>query len=159
MATRPFPVAAPGSLLKGFKSGSSEKPIEEAPKKKSMKSSEGKQKKASRERNEAHLALIRQCPCVACGREPSEAAHIRQAAPGKPPIGMGMKPDDKFTVPLCHRCHMRQHEVGEKPFFEAQGIDPLLMAAALFSKSPDLLAMRKIAISGVTSEDVGKAEV
>lgn len=111
-----------------------------------MKSRPGKQKKAARERNEKHLALIRKCPCVSCGKDQGcDAAHIRQAAPGKPPIGMGLKPDDKFTVPLCHDCHLRQHSVGEKPFFAALKIDPLLLAAKLFAKSPDLVAMQAIA--------------
>lgn len=151
MATRPFPTAPPGSLLKGFKSNEKQNAEAEgdSPKKRSMKSHLGKQKTAARERDEAHLKLIRQCPCLVCGGEPSEAAHIRQSAPGKPPIGMGLKPDDKFTVPLCHGCHMRQHEVGEKSFFAEQGIKPLLVAAKLFAKSPDLVAMRAIAIAEI----------
>ena len=52
------------------------------------------------------LAFIRTLNCVICNAPPpSEAAHIRMGLAG----GMGMKGPDKWTVPLCHRCHSKQH--------------------------------------------------
>ena len=45
-----------------------------------------------------HLAFIRQLPCVACGKAaPSEAAHVRTGTDS----GVGMKPGDRYAVPLC----------------------------------------------------------
>ena len=45
-----------------------------------------------------HLAFIRLLPCVACGKAPpSEAANVRTGTDG----GVGMKPGDRYTVPLC----------------------------------------------------------
>jgi hypothetical protein len=52
-----------------------------------------------------------------------------------------LKPDDKWTVPLCHEHHMEQHSVGEVPFFEAIGIDPIKVARELYDVSPDLTMM------------------
>lgn len=98
-----------------------------------------------RERDEEHLAAVRQCICLSCGKNPAgEAAHIRMASAvyGKRESGIGEKPDDKFTVPLCHECHMEQHAIGERPFFEAIGISPLSTAGLLYHVSPNVSAMR-----------------
>src|SRR5215813_891921 len=46
----------------------------------------------------AHLAFVRLLPCVACGKAaPSDAAHVRTGTDG----GTGMKPGDRYAVPLC----------------------------------------------------------
>ena len=101
-----------------------------------------------RERNESYLAMIRQLPCIRCCHMPSEAAHIRMSAPGKPPEGKGMKPSDRYTVPLCSECHTispdSQHRVGEKKFWARLNTDPLQLAAKLYSAAPDLVAMRAV---------------
>jgi len=92
-------------------------------------------------RSSSHLAAIRQLPCIACGREgETEAAHIRVGTDG----GMGVKPHDKFAVPLCRACHRQQHQVGEVTFWSGLGIDPTGAANALWVKSGDLDAMRRI---------------
>jgi hypothetical protein len=68
-----------------------------------------------------HLAFVRQLPCVACGRAaPSDAAHVRKGANG----GVGVKPADRYAVPLCNACHALQHGVGELSFWAALRIDP-----------------------------------
>ena len=98
-----------------------------------------------RERDEEHLAAVRQCMCLKCGKDPAgEAAHIRMAsaAHGKRETGMGEKPHDKFTVPLCHECHMDQHAIGEIPFWSALGISPLRAAGLLYHVSPNVMAMK-----------------
>jgi hypothetical protein len=52
-------------------------------------------------------------PCVACGKAaPSEAAHVRTGTDG----GVGVKPGDRYAVPLCTACHARQHRIGELSF-------------------------------------------
>ncbi len=89
-------------------------------------------------KDEKHLALIRRCQCLACLAEPAEAAHIRYADPSrnKPMTGMGLKPADRWAVPLCPSCHRdgpgAQHSMGERVFWEGHRIDPLEVAIELF---------------------------
>ena len=84
-----------------------------------------------------HLAFVRQLPCVACGKAaPSEAAHVRTATDG----GIGVKPGDRYAVPLCAACHAKQHGVGELTFWSGLRIDPLNVALRLWTISPDVSA-------------------
>ena len=53
-------------------------------------------------RDAKRLAAVRKLPCVRCGNPNSQAAHSNSAKHGK---GRGIKADDQFTIPLCHRCH------------------------------------------------------
>lgn len=130
MSFRIAPPAAPGSLFK-----------QAAPVRK-KKLQMGRQ---PRERDEAHLQAIRQCPCVKCGIDPAgEAAHIRITRAGKPIAGIGNKPSDCWTAPLCHDEHMEQHRVGEVSFWADVGIDPLKLAEKLYAVSPNTEAMRAI---------------
>ena len=48
---------------------------------------------------------------------------------------MGLKPHDKWSVPLCWECHNRQHMTGETTFWTLQGINPLELAKALWWNS------------------------
>ncbi len=86
--------------------------------------------------DEAHRAFIRELPCLLClddtGTDP---AHIRMsdARIGKLNAGIGAKPDDRFTLPLCRECHTEQHSMGERQFWDKRGVDPVLMALALYS--------------------------
>lgn len=96
--------------------------------------------RTARRHDPSHLDFIRQLPCLVTGDNTSvEAAHIRMADPriAKPITGIGVKPDDRFVVPLSGRMHREQHEIGERKFWEARGIDPVLIALALFSVSGD----------------------
>lgn len=62
-----------------------------------------------------YLDFIHSLPCCVCrARPPSQAAHIRTGTGG----GMGLKPHDKWTVPLCDTCHKIQHNIGEKSFWK-----------------------------------------
>ncbi len=58
------------------------------------------------------LQYIRLLPCCMPHEQitDTEAAHIRTAANS----GTGCKPDDKYTVPLCHDCHSIQHQHGHQ---------------------------------------------
>jgi hypothetical protein len=85
-----------------------------------------------------HLAFIRELPSLVAVPGPVEAAHIRYAELryGKEHTGMGEKPDDFWVVPLAHDAHMAQHHAGdERAWWEAQGIDPCLVASLLYSHS------------------------
>lgn len=84
-----------------------------------------------------HLAWIRTLPCVACDSDgPCDAAHVRKSdASLKKLNAMGQKPDDKYTVALCARCHRAdQHtKEGEGAFWARLGIDALDLSLRLWS--------------------------
>ena len=85
----------------------------------------------------AHLAFVRLLPCVACGKAaPSEAAHVRTGTDA----GVGIKPADRYAIPLCTTCHAKQHRVGELTFWSALHIDPLNVAFRLWTISADVEA-------------------
>jgi hypothetical protein len=89
-----------------------------------------------------HLDWIRTLPCVLTLRS-AEAAHIRFADPrfAKRSTGIAERPDDKWAVPLSpemHRLHNdSQHNRNEREFWRSHGIDPCLLAAALWINSGD----------------------
>src|SRR5467141_3661148 len=88
-------------------------------------------------RRAQHLAFVRQLPCVACGKgAPSEAAHVRTGTDG----GTGMKPGDRYAVPLCTACLAKQHRIGELSFWSRLRIDPLNVALRLWTVSADVKA-------------------
>ena len=123
MAARISPKAKPGSLLKGER-----KPG------------------AKRERKPDYLGLVRRCPCLGCDEDPAgEAAHLRMAdnGSGKPITGLGIRPDDCWTLPLCHLCHVKQHVFGEAVFWRDLGLDPVAIALELYSLQGDLEEMRE----------------
>lgn len=123
----------PGSLLKP-----------DFPGKKRKVKPEGHGQRTPREKKPGHLALVRQLPCLGCGWDQGcDAAHLRVSAPGKPITGISRKPDDRWTNPLCHTCHMKQHSMGERDFWKRLKIDPFVMAETLYRLSPDLEAMRQ----------------
>jgi hypothetical protein len=125
MAGRVSAISKPGSLLK---------PDLRAARPKLKVTS-----RSPRERDEAHLAAIRKLACLKCAALPcGEAAHVRMpsGAHGKK-SGMGMKPDDSWSLPLCHHCHMEQHKIGEARFWHDLGISPILLCVELSAVSPD----------------------
>lgn len=90
--------------------------------------------------SEKHLNYIRQLPCTICGDTTAvEAAHVRFADPraAKPITGIGIRPDDLWTVPLCGRHHRQQHLIGERTFWQSVGKDPIFLALALWANSGD----------------------
>ena len=100
----------------------------------------------SRVHDARHLAFIRQLPCITC-RNPheTEACHIRysDARYGKVNPGIGKKPDDKYTLPMCGRCHRRQHAGNERNFWLLHQIDPIGTALELYNVSGNIeLAMK-----------------
>lgn len=88
-------------------------------------------------RNAGHLAFVRSLPCAICGsRPPSEACHIRAGTDG----GLGVKPHDRWTVPMCSAHHREQHQRGEVEFFGSRGVDSHGLATRLWLKSGDQAA-------------------
>jgi hypothetical protein len=101
-----------------------------------------------------HLAFVRQLPCVACGKAaPSSAAHVRTATDG----GVGMKPGDRYAVPLCTTCHAKQHRIGELTFWSALRIDPLNVALRLWTISADIKAGERTVFRARQQIDLAKA--
>ena len=101
-----------------------------------------------------HLAFVRQLPCVACGKAaPSEAAHVRTGTDG----GVGVKPGDRYTVPLCTVCHAKQHRIGELTFWSALHIDPVNAALRLWTVSADIRAGERTVFRARQQIDLAKA--
>lgn len=65
-------------------------------------------------RDKRHLDFIRSLECVLCASPYVEAAHLRMGTDG----GMGMKPSDSFSLPLCSAHHRCQHHISEPKFWE-----------------------------------------
>lgn len=102
-----------------------------------------------RVRSDRHLAAIRSMPCLICGKHsPSEPAHIRlsRAEYKIEQAGMGAKPHDFLTVPLCAEHHRNgndaEHMIGTKAFWRQHGIDPIPIALKLNELSPDQIRMK-----------------
>jgi hypothetical protein len=121
-AGRVSKVSAVGSLLKQFREAK-------------------RPRRPKRELAAGHLALVRRLPCISCDADPAgEAAHLRIGTSA----GTGLKPGDRWALPLCHVCHMQQHAIGEVTFWRGLDLDPVGVAVALFAKSGDLAAMREL---------------
>lgn len=88
-------------------------------------------------RRPAHLAWIRTLPCAVPGcRAASEAAHVRMVDTGG---GMGLKPADWWTVPLCHHHHIEDlHRTSHVAFDAKHGTDLHALAQDLAARSPYL---------------------
>lgn len=90
-------------------------------------------------RSEAHKQWVRGHECAIAGRNGHacggkiEAAHVRTGTDG----GMGVKPGDNWTIPLCGMAHIPdQHQHGERAFELKYGIDMKALAAELWLRSP-----------------------
>ena len=107
-------------------------------------------------RRPQHLPFVRQLPCVACGKAaPSEAAHVRTGTDG----GVGVKPGDRYAVPLCAACHAKQHRIGELSFWSARHIDPLNVALRLWTVSGDIRAGERTVFRARQQIDLAKSRI
>jgi hypothetical protein len=85
--------------------------------------------KTIRLRDKEHLKFITKQPCIVCGREPSDAHHLRFAQPR----ALGRKVSDEFTVPVCRLHHRELHRHGdEAAWWSGLAIDPVPIAVALW---------------------------
>ena len=71
--------------------------------------------------------------------------------------GLGMKPGDRYVVPLCTACHSKQHRIGELSFWSALRIDPLNVALRLWTVSPNIKAGERTVFRARQLIDLGKA--
>jgi ERF superfamily len=88
--------------------------------------------KPVREHDRDHLRFVAAQPCLVCGRTPSDPHHIKFAEQR----ALGRKVSDRFTVPVCRLHHRELHRRGnERAWWQKQGIDPLVIAASLWTKT------------------------
>jgi ERF superfamily len=88
--------------------------------------------KTIRLRDKDHLKFVSKQPCLVCGREPSDAHHLRFAQPR----ALGRKVSDEFTVPICRLHHRELHRQGdEAAWWSNLKIDPVPIAIALWQST------------------------
>ncbi len=102
-----------------------------------------------RVRDREHVKAVAKQPCLICGRQPSDAHHLRFAQHP----ALGRKVSDEFTVPLCRGHHREVHRCGdEAAWWNSAGIDPTVAARALWLETHPLpTTSEKIGIDGATS--------
>jgi DNA recombination protein Rad52 len=82
-----------------------------------------------RRRSKEHLRFVATQPCLVCGRQPSQAHHLRFAQAR----ALGRKVSDEWVVPLCAVHHRSLHTVGdEQKWWKSQNIDPINSAEILW---------------------------
>ena len=90
-------------------------------------------------RSKHYLEWVRKLYCVNCYRCPGAIDvvphHVRMGHTG----GMGTKPGDNHSVPLCVDCHNELHQIGERRFWQGNAKDPHAIASkmwAIWTKKP-----------------------
>jgi hypothetical protein len=89
-----------------------------------------------RYRDKDHLRFVSSQACVACGRQPCEAHHLRFAQQR----ALGRKVSDEFTVPVCRSHHRELHRHGdEAAWWQRLNIDPMPIALRLWQHTRGIL--------------------
>jgi hypothetical protein len=88
-----------------------------------------------RVRDRDHVRAVAKRPCLICGRQPSDAHHLRFAQSR----ALGRKVSDEFTVPLCRGHHREVHRCGDEAgWWRKARIDPSVAARALWMETHPL---------------------
>ncbi len=102
-----------------------------------------------RVRHKEHLKFVAKQPCLVCGRQPSDAHHLRFAQLR----ALGAKVSDEFTVPLCRTHHRNLHQTGnEIGWWEKARIEPLPIARKLWEMSHPRAAAKLASLDPVATE-------
>ena len=92
-----------------------------------------------RDRN--HVKFVATHPCLICGRQPSDAHHLRFMQSR----ALGKKVSDEFTVPLCRGHHREVHRCSdEAAWWKKLGIDPTVAARTLWLHTHPLPAREMV---------------
>lgn len=92
-------------------------------------------------RDRDHVTFVAKQPCLICGRQPSDAHHIRFAQSP----ALGRRVSDEFTVPLCRGHHREVHRCGDEPvWWLKMRINPITPARALWLKTHPLPTAKTI---------------
>lgn len=113
-----------------------------------------RQKKPREKRND-HLGFIRELKCAVCLKSPVDPAHLRAGnrTLGKPHTGLGEKPHDRWTNPLCRAHHDEQHKAGDEvSWWRGYGIDPFVLAMSLYGCSGDYDTAIQIIVENAPKE-------
>ena len=104
-----------------------------------------------RVRDRHHVRYVATHPCLVCGRQPSDAHHLRFAQSR----ALGRKVSDEFTVPLCRGHHREVHRHGDEgAWWQNLGIDAPAVARELWVRThplrlaPDKIESRDARIAG-----------
>jgi len=83
-------------------------------------------------KNKSYLSWLHDLPCCVCGAVGVDAAHVSMAKPeyGHESRGLRTKVGDRWALPLCRDCHIKQHDQGEWKFWFKR--DPHLLCLILF---------------------------
>jgi hypothetical protein len=94
-----------------------------------------------RVRDKDHRKFVSGQACLICGRQPSDAHHLRSAQPR----ALSRKVSDEFTVPLCRIHHREVHRGANEPaWWNRFGVDPYLVAAALWAQTRPVRSVAEI---------------
>jgi hypothetical protein len=86
-------------------------------------------------RDRDHVKTVAKQACLICGRQPSDAHHLRFAQYR----AVGRKVSDEFTVPLCRGHHRELHRCGDEvAWWGNAGIDPTQSARVLWLRTHPL---------------------
>jgi hypothetical protein len=103
-----------------------------------------------RARDRDHVRHVAKQPCLVCGRQPSDAHHLRFAQSR----ALGRKVSDEFIVPLCRGHHREVHRHGdEQAWWRTSEIDPTAAARALWLKTHPLSTAPTAADSTESTKD------
>ena len=102
-----------------------------------------------RVRDREHVKSVARKPCLICGRQPSDAHHLRFAQSR----ALGRKVSDEFTVPLCRGHHREVHRCGDEvAWWKNAGVDPTITARGLWLETHPLPTRPdEMGIAGATS--------
>lgn len=92
-------------------------------------------------KRQGYLDFIRTLPCVVSGARSSiEAAHLsfHSTRHGHYGRGKGTKASDRWALPLSSAEHRRQHAMSEQAYWGETGLDPHLIALAIFGLWSDM---------------------
>jgi DNA recombination protein Rad52 len=91
-------------------------------------------------RDPQHLRRVAARPCIICGRNRSQAHHLKYLQPN----AMARKVSDEYTVPLCSTHHQQLHGAGdERQWWRGQGVDPEPVARGLWQESLRAISRQK----------------
>jgi hypothetical protein len=106
-------------------------------------------------RDKAHVRFVAKQPCLVCGRQPSDAHHLRFAQAR----ALGRKVSDEFTVPLCRGHHREVHRRGdEAAWWRTAGINPTETAHSLWLETHQLPTAAAEVSQAAPIAPVGKEE-
>jgi len=83
-----------------------------------------------------HLAWVRTYPCCVriCGATMMHVHHVRDDSGG----GTGLRPHDRWAIPVCPAHHMAIHQTGARTFETRHGLNLRAIAVRFAETSPYL---------------------